>query len=252
VIALAEDGSLMNNANFVTGPDGEPGFLRMYLFDLTKPYRDGALENDIVIHEYTHGMSNRLTGGKGNANCIQNTEARGLGEGWSDAIAILHQMTESDTPASQKMVGQYVVNSPKGVRSKPYSTDMKVNPLTYSAVASSQEIHQMGEVWSTVLNEIYWGMVQMDGFVPVMKLTENADSGKGNSNYLKLIINGMKKQPCNPTFVQARDAILASDLVAFGGRYSCVLWKSFAKRGIGVNVKDDGHYVDNFDVIDRC
>lgn len=47
--------------------------------------RDGALENDIVVHENTHGMTNRMTGG-GTAACLQTTEAGGLGEGMSRAI----------------------------------------------------------------------------------------------------------------------------------------------------------------------
>jgi len=42
--------------------------------------RDGALENDIVVHENTHGMTNRMTGG-GTAACLQTIEACGLGEG---------------------------------------------------------------------------------------------------------------------------------------------------------------------------
>lgn len=42
--------------------------------------RDGALENDIVVHENTHGMTNRMTGG-GTADCLQTVEAAGLGEG---------------------------------------------------------------------------------------------------------------------------------------------------------------------------
>lgn len=45
-----------------------------------KPLRDGALENDIVIHEYTHGITGRMTGG-GTGRCLQTTEAAGLGEG---------------------------------------------------------------------------------------------------------------------------------------------------------------------------
>jgi extracellular elastinolytic metalloproteinase len=48
--------------------------------------RDGALENDIVVHENTHGMSNRMTGG-GTAACLQTTEAAGLGEGMHKSIS---------------------------------------------------------------------------------------------------------------------------------------------------------------------
>ena len=59
--------------------------MRMFLWDITSPMRDGALENDIVAHENTHGISNRLTGG-GTGRCLQTTEAGGMGEGWSDAF----------------------------------------------------------------------------------------------------------------------------------------------------------------------
>jgi extracellular elastinolytic metalloproteinase len=58
----------------------------MYIWDSTNPRRDGAMENDIVVHEMTHGITNRMTGG-GTGRCLQMTEAAGLGEGWSDAMA---------------------------------------------------------------------------------------------------------------------------------------------------------------------
>lgn len=54
--------------------------------DIGQPGRDGALENSIVVHENTHGITNRMTGG-GTGRCLQTMEAGGLGEGWSDAMA---------------------------------------------------------------------------------------------------------------------------------------------------------------------
>lgn len=51
-----------------------------------QPEKDSAMANDVIIHEFAHGLSGRLVGG-GTASCIQTLEARGLGEGWSDAIA---------------------------------------------------------------------------------------------------------------------------------------------------------------------
>ena len=67
-------------------PSGQSGAMRMFLWDETSPERDGALENDIVVHENTHGITNRMTGG-GTGRCLQTTEAGGMGEGWSDAMA---------------------------------------------------------------------------------------------------------------------------------------------------------------------
>jgi hypothetical protein len=44
------------------------------------------MDNSVVVHEFGHGVSLRLVGG-GTASCLASLEARGLGEGWSDALA---------------------------------------------------------------------------------------------------------------------------------------------------------------------
>jgi extracellular elastinolytic metalloproteinase len=82
VIANAQDGSGYNNANFMTPPDGQNGRCRMYVWNTATPYRDGDLEAGIVIHELTHGMSTRLTGGPANSGCLGWGESGGMGEGW--------------------------------------------------------------------------------------------------------------------------------------------------------------------------
>ena len=80
VLMNNQDASGTNNANFATPPDGQSPVMNMYLWTYTNPKRDGSLDNAIPIHEYGHGISNRLTGGAANVNCLQTTEARGLGE----------------------------------------------------------------------------------------------------------------------------------------------------------------------------
>lgn len=40
-----------DNAYFATMRDGINGQLQLYVWDFTSPRRDGALENDIVVHE---------------------------------------------------------------------------------------------------------------------------------------------------------------------------------------------------------
>ena len=82
MIANAQDGSGYNNANFMTPPDGQNGRCRMYLWNTANPYRDGDLEAGIVIHELSHGLSTRLTGGPDNSGCLGWSEAGGMGEGW--------------------------------------------------------------------------------------------------------------------------------------------------------------------------
>jgi extracellular elastinolytic metalloproteinase len=110
----------------------------MYLWDETTPERDGALENDIVIHEMTHGISNRLTGGSGTGRCLQTTEAGGMGEGWSDAMADWMQLKNADVPDFK--LGEWV-NKGQNIRSHPYSASMETNPYTYSKIAQLNEVH---------------------------------------------------------------------------------------------------------------
>lgn len=54
----------------------------MYLWTTDSPYPDGDFEAGIVIHELTHGLSTRLTGGPKNSGCLGWGEAGGMGEGW--------------------------------------------------------------------------------------------------------------------------------------------------------------------------
>lgn len=57
------------------------------------------------------------------------------------------------------------------------------------------------------------------------------------------------RQPCNPTFIQARDAILDADIALTGGDNACEIWKGFAKRGLGANaVFTETDKTDNFDM----
>jgi extracellular elastinolytic metalloproteinase len=94
VIANAQDGSGYNNANFMTPPDGQNGRCRMYLWNVATPFRDGDLEAGIVIHELSHGLSTRLTGGPANSGCLGWGESGGMGEGWGGMPSFLSQDQE--------------------------------------------------------------------------------------------------------------------------------------------------------------
>ncbi|OJT09257.1 Extracellular metalloproteinase mep, partial [Trametes pubescens] len=230
VTVSVQDAAGINNADFATPPDGQSGRMRMFLWDFTNPRRDGALENDIVVHENTHGITNRLTGG-GTAACLQTTEARGLGEGWSDAMA---EWTEQKSATIVDYVlGQYVTNNPAGIRSHPYSTDPAVNPLRYSSLQTLFEVHAIGEVWANILHNVYAALVGVHGFSDTAH-TDPTTTG-GNTVFLHLFLDALALQPCNPTFLTARDAWLQADDNRFGGANACTLWNAFASRGLGIN-----------------
>ena len=66
----------------------------------------------------------------------------------------------------------------------------------------------------------------------------NANGTGGNSVAMKLMVQGLKLQPCAPGFVSGRDAILKADTLLFSGQYSADIWKSFANRGCGYSAKE--------------
>jgi len=102
---------------------------------LTSPPRDSALENQILIHELTHGISSRLSGGADNANCLTSPLAGGMGEGWSDMMALILTSSVDDKRDTNRPLAPFVSGNPvKGLRTFPYSTNLNVNPLTYSVL----------------------------------------------------------------------------------------------------------------------
>jgi extracellular elastinolytic metalloproteinase len=235
VIATAQDGSWKNNANFETPPDGQNGRMRMYIFDTTTPNRDGDLCNDIIIHEYGHGISTRLTGGPANSDCLSSYESGGMSEGWSDLFSILLQLKPTDTSGTTFKSGAYV-NQGKSIRRYDYSTSMDIHPATFALIQADPftDLNTVGMIWANTLYQAYWNLHgEMEG-----RFAEwySADKTAANTLLLQLVVDGLKLQPCNPTFIDARDALLQAEQVATG-KYACALWKAFAKRGLGVNAK---------------
>ena len=50
---------------------------------------------------------------------------------------------------------------------------------------------------------------------------------------IQLVMDGLKMGPCNPGFIDGRDAILAADMINNGGANQCLIWSTFARRGLG-------------------
>ena len=167
VIANAQDGSGMNNANFMTPPDGQNGRCRMYLWNTANPYRDGDLEAGIVVHELAHGLSTRLTGGPLNSGCLGWGESGGMGEGWGDFLATT---IRSEAPGKDGLndyaMGAWAANRPNGIRNYPYSLDNSTNPSTYKTLDKPGYwgVHAIGEVWAEILWVVEDKLVEKHGW----------------------------------------------------------------------------------------
>lgn len=221
---------------------------------------DGSLDNGVVAHEYGHGVSNRLTGGRFNSNCMttclgfdadgcipgQGTEV--MSEGWSDFLTLILTLEPGDQPEDARGIGTYVTGQTTdgvGIRPTQYSTDTAINGSDYSDLpdfAQSRAPHGVGYLWNTMLWDMTWALIDQYGF--------DADiyNGTGGNNIaLQLVIDGLKLQPCNPGFVDGRDAILAAvdinELITEADRdaVKCSIWGVFADRGLGLSA-DQGNW----------
>ena len=235
VLAEAQDGGGTNNANFATPPDGSRPRMQMYLWTAPTPDRDGDVDNGIIIHEYGHGISNRMTGtGSG---CLSNAEQ--MGEGWSDYFGLMmtHDWATAlpgDGFSKPRGIGTYALNQPitgVGIRQYRYTTNMAVNPLTYSNLPTVAHPHGTGTIWCTVLWDMTWEIIQTAGINPSL---HNIAANGGNAIALKLVFEGLRLQPCSPGFIDGRNAILKADTLFYGAQYSCAIINAFARRGMGI------------------
>ncbi len=56
----------------------------------------------------------------------------------------------------------------------------------------------------------------------------------------KTVLRGLQFAPCNPTFVDMRDSMLAADREMTGGENIAIMWRAFASHGVGVNATSTG------------
>lgn len=269
IAAYSQSSAGTNNADFTSPPDGSRPRVRMYKWHTKENAtdRDGDFEQGIVLHEVTHGVSTRLTGGPADSSCLGWGEAGGMGEGWGDFFATI---VRRKTPTRDiYTMGSWASHNKKGIRRYPYSTNLTINPETYKTLDSPGYwgVHAIGEVWAGMLYQVEEGLRAKLGWSPdLFPPTANATQkeqdefflgddeldkllgGKkrasqrrvprhGNTLAFQLIIDGMKLQPCRPGFFEARDAIIKADEHLTGGANQCLIWERFAQRGLGTDAK---------------
>ncbi|GGG50662.1 T9SS-dependent M36 family metallopeptidase [Epilithonimonas arachidiradicis] len=241
-----------DEGDFITAELTAGRAVNVNLKDLAVGYKNSSFDNGVMIHEYGHGVSNRLTGQ--GYSCLTNLEQ--MGEGWSDFFALMLTNTPSYTATTGRGIATYSVNTAPtalGIRSYRYTTDMSANPFTYGDTnTTGGQPHAVGQIWATMLWDLHWKMAEKYGY----NYDVTADPNSGSAKTLQLVMDGLKLQPCNPNFVSGRDAILQADQLA-GGADNCLIWNVFARRGLGVNASAGTassitDQVENFDVPEAC
>ncbi len=283
VSSEGQDSSGTNNANFATPADGGRGRMQMFIWTGPNPDRDGTADGDIVIHEVSHGLSNRLIGngtGLGNQGGM-------MGEGWGDWYA--HTMLAEPTDAVDGIYGLggyslfnlaagFTANHYYGIRRFPTAimastggpNNRPHNPLTFghlnagcdttlgttaAAVASayprSPVIATSGNC-SQVHNA---GEVWKSALWEVRaKFIARRGFTGGTTAVLTAVTEGMKLTPVNPNFLQARDGvILAAQALSASPQTSADaidVREGFRIRGMGfsASVQSASAVTESFDL----
>ncbi len=253
------DGAHINNANFATPPDGQSGRMQMYLFHqphFSFPDEDpfiaamGSDEADIVYHENTHGLSNRLVVDANGNSTLGNGQAGAMGEAWSDWYAmdyLVDKGLQTDTSAPGEVrIGNYVGWGNDLIRTQPMDCPVgstssncpggdtgHTGGYTYGDlghIIGQVEVHADGEIWGETL----WDL-------------RNA---VGSKTAEQLVTRAMELSPSNPSMLDERNSILQADQVDFRGKFHNTIWSVFAHRGMGYFAGslggDDSHPVQDF------
>ena len=226
----------------------------------------GAMDSLIVAHEWGHLISNRLIG---NASGLYNGQGESLGEGWSDFHSLLVAVRKEDAQAlnNDKFQGAYAIGSYVsslsnegdpyyfGLRRVPYSSDFDKNALTFKHIendvalpdshprhhtdSENAEPHAAGEVWTTMLWEVY---------AALLRDSERLNFAQAQKRMMGYLVAAYKMTPLDPTFTEARDALLAVAMASDPKDY-LLMAEAFARRGLGFTARSPDRYsTDNFGV----
>ena len=216
-----------DNANMSTPGDGQSPLMAMYVFggSGTPPTRsffaDSALDPDVVFHEFTHGVTERLVPGA----FPYAGQSGAMNEGNSDFFSLNIQIPQTAPVAGAYPIGSYSVQDfTRGIRHYPYSTNTAVNPLTYAnlgTIDQAPEVHNDGEIWASALWQMRGQLINALGFA------------EGRTRAGQLDIDALQLLPSNPTYVDFRNAILTADEGRYAGADTAQIWNGFATRGLG-------------------
>jgi extracellular elastinolytic metalloproteinase len=248
ISGIFPDAGHTDNANMSTPPDGQHPRMQMYLFNdpqaddpilggtaRADPFvqSNGGDEADVVYHEYTHGLSNRLVIDATGNSTLGSGQAGSMGEAWSDWYAMDYLVATGnfvDTAADGDLrVGQYVGAGEDLIRTQPMDCPVgSTSPKCHGAgtagaggytygdfgkIIGRPEVHADGEIWGETLWDLRTaiGQTQAEG----------------------LVTRAMELSPSNPSYLDMRNSILEADIVDNRGALHNAIWQVFAHRGMG-------------------
>ncbi len=218
-----------NNAFYTTSVDGDLSTINFFWvgcglcgdhddYPENGGERGAGFMRDVVVHEYTHGVSTRMVGGPADDTCLFGTQSGAMGEGWSDIF-----------PASfygDLRLGSYFYEGAGWMRDPRHD-------LTYDDLCGvgnyGCQVHDDGMIWVGTLWDLRQSMIALD-------------TAGGLDAFHKIVIQGLANTACYPSYIDARDAILQADTDLYGSSHFGIIWNVFANRGMGEGASSTGEY----------
>jgi hypothetical protein len=173
--------------------------------------RHAAFGRDWIYHEYAHGVTDRMVGGPSIRGCLGGVQSAALSEGWSDIFAA----SLFDNPR----FGDYAFEGTGSIDTR--------HDLTYDDLCTLWdwgsdpcEEHADGMIWEGALWDLRESMRALDPLT-------------GVDEFHRILVEGLKSTPCDPTMIDARDGILQADTALYGSAHHEAIWNVFATRGMG-------------------
>ncbi|HEU0119158.1 MAG TPA: M36 family metallopeptidase [Bryobacteraceae bacterium] len=213
----------INNAFFLPSQygDGAQSMIAMYLTSFENAWADGSYAADVILHEYAHGVTFRLV-----PTINFGYQGAAMNEGMSDFWSLEFLVPEGSPVDGVYPLAEYWTRGfGTGLRNRPVTTNLEVNPLTYADLGHTYvypEIHEDGVIWTQALWDVRANLIRQFG------------ETEGRRRMRRILIDGLKLSPPAPSMVDLRDAILLAERTDYKGESQAQLWDAFARRGLGV------------------
>jgi len=254
-----------DNANMSTLPDGASSVTNMYFWQpiagsFYAPCVDGDYDQGVIGHEFGHMIENRMIS-KGSSRA--GFHAGSMGEAFGDLVSIEYLRENDFTPVDgedpfatgtyatgnkEHGIRNYVMNYPRTGDFPTPSTYPHVNPLNFSDIGydvTGNEVHADGEIWVATNNSVRENLIEKynhDFPATDTALQAQCAAGElpsqncpGNRRWIQLVFDSFLIDPTAPTMIDARNSMLAADVMRYGGANQAEIWRAFAQRGLGQN-----------------
>lgn len=194
-----------------------------------------ALDPDVVLHEYTHGVTERVVGGRNNTAPFGSPQSIALSEGWSDYFALTFQNFGQAT--ERAIYGEWLAAGQTPLRAAPYDDQF---PGGFGELGRKpfQSAAACGQVWCAALMRMNRALGRALG-----------NSRRGHQIGWQIVFDGLRLLPAKPGFLTARDHIYAAldDLLQQGLLDSPThtlaaraVREAFAASGMGAGAVSNG------------